>query len=54
MIAHYLKIALRNVLKDRIYSSINVIGLSLITAGLIAVQVYLTTRQNPAEVVKAE
>ena len=27
---------------------------SLITAGLIAVQVYLTTRQNPAEAVKAE
>ena len=29
MIAHYLKIALRNILKDRIYSLINLIGLSI-------------------------
>ena len=32
MIAHYLKVALRNIFKDRIYSLINLIGLSIAVA----------------------
>ena len=44
MFSHYLKIAIRNLLKDRVYSAINLLSLSLAIACAIALTLYVSNQ----------